>query len=103
MPRLCATCSHTHLFRGARVLVDGPADPPGYAASPGPLDLELRFSGASPTEAEVLVSPDSGETVLAVGTYTTEAGTTLSSRTWLVNEVAAWEAGVELKIGVRVG
>ncbi|MFE7498762.1 hypothetical protein ACFU6O_06610 [Streptomyces albidoflavus] len=103
MSRLPAACLHTHLFRGARVLVDGLADPSGYARAPRPLELALRFSDDAPADAEVLVSPESGETVLAVGAYTTDAGTSLSSRTWLVGGVEARDAGVELTIGVRVG
>ncbi|MBL0775927.1 MULTISPECIES: hypothetical protein [Streptomyces] len=103
MSRLPAACLHTHLFRGARVLVDGVDDPSGYARAPRPLELALRFSDGAPADAEVLVSPESGETVLAVGAYTTEAGTFLSSRSWLVSGVAARDAGVELSIGVRVG
>ncbi|MFD5027952.1 hypothetical protein [Streptomyces sp. NPDC058373] len=103
MPRLPATCPHTHLFRGARVLVEELPDPPGYATTPHPLDLALRFSDDSPADGEVLVSPTSGDMVLAVGTYTTEAGTTLPTRTWLISEVSPLETQVELKIGVRVG
>ena len=83
--------------------MDGLADPSGYARAPRPLELALRFSDDAPADAEVLVSPESGETVLAVGAYTTEAGTSLSSRTWLVGGVEARDAGVELTIGVRVG
>ncbi|OWA16119.1 hypothetical protein B9W68_07480 [Streptomyces sp. CS227] len=103
MSRLPAACLHTHLFRGARVLVDGVDDSSGYARVPRPLELALRFSDGAPADAEVLVSPESGETVLVVGAYTTEAGTSLSSRTWLVSGVEARDARVGLRIGVRVG
>ncbi|UYM25266.1 hypothetical protein OIM90_07305 [Streptomyces sp. AD16] len=57
MSRLPAACLHTHLFRGARVLVDGLADPSGYARAPRPLELALRFSDDAPADAQVLVSP----------------------------------------------
>lgn len=96
-----AVCDHTHLFRGARVRVQGLADPAGYAARPLPLDLELVFSDGVVLTVEVLVSDGSGA-ALAVPAHTTEAGASLPERTWPIRGFDVRRSDVELALDVRV-
>lgn len=96
-----ADCDHTHLFPGARVRVNGLLDPEGFAAVPLPLELALRFSDASFTDAELLLAPADAPT-LTVAAYTTDAGTELPDRTWLVREFRVVDGQVEVVLGVQV-
>lgn len=96
-----ADCPHSHLFRGERVLIRGLPDPLAYAASPTPLDLDLRFSDGASTDAELVVSATGGA-ALTVTAYTTVAGTALPDRTWLVQEVRVSGDEAEAVVGSRL-
>ncbi|MEV1008213.1 hypothetical protein [Streptomyces sp. NPDC049881] len=92
--RYDAVCAHTHLFNGARVRVQGLADP-GRATG-----LTLRFSDGATADAELLVA-GTGDASLAVGEYVTRAGTTLSRRVWQVRELTPEADGTGLRLGPR--
>ena len=93
-----AVCSHTHLFPGARCRIQGLPDPSAFAADPWPLELELRLSDDVVTEAELRTVEPVGP-VLTVPAYTTDAGTPIDARTWLIREFTRRGGDVELTIG----
>ncbi|MDT0266470.1 hypothetical protein RM844_09185 [Streptomyces sp. DSM 44915] len=99
-----AVCGFSHLFRGARVRVQGLPDPAGYVAAPAPVSLELLFSDGVTLLAEVLVDAG-GAALLAVPAYTTEAGAAIAERRWPVREFAVVGepvADVELTLDGRL-
>ncbi|MEU9418009.1 hypothetical protein [Streptomyces sp. NPDC051000] len=93
-----AVCGHTHLFPGARCRLQGLSDPRAFAAQPWPVEVELRFSDDVVTEARLRTGEGAGP-VLAVPAYTTGAGASIGSRTWLVREFARTGDEVELTVG----
>lgn len=95
---LAARCSHTHLFPGARVLVEGVPDPAAFAVAPHPLTLALRFTDGVLTEAD-LVTDGAAGTVLAVPAHTTDAGTAIPDHRWSVPYAAAEGDALRLTIG----
>lgn len=97
-PTCLAVCGHTHLFPGARCRLVGLADPRGFAADPGPLDVALRFSDDVVTGAELRTPAPAGPVLLVPG-YTTGAGTSIGGRGWLIREFAVAGDDVELTIG----
>ncbi|QEU77558.1 hypothetical protein [Streptomyces subrutilus] len=97
-----AVCGHTHLFPGARCRLRGLPDPHAFARAPRPVELELRFSDDVVAEARLRTEDRTGA-VLAVPAYTTGAGTSIGSRTWLVREFARTGDEVELTIGGHAG
>ncbi|MEV4875926.1 hypothetical protein [Streptomyces cyaneofuscatus] len=95
-----ATCSHTHLFPGARCHLQGLPDPTAFAAAPHPLDIYLRFPDGAATDAELLTETPAGP-ALKVPAYTTGAGTAIDAHTWTVREFTGTGEEVELTIGVK--
>ncbi|MFI0241081.1 hypothetical protein [Streptomyces sp. NPDC016845] len=95
-----AACAHTHLFAGARCRIEGLTDPVGFAASPAPIGIDLRFSDGTTVAAELLLSERS-DLALAVAAHTTAAGTRMGERLWGVREVRGCESAAELVIGRR--
>ncbi|MFI8353168.1 hypothetical protein [Streptomyces cyaneofuscatus] len=94
---ILATCSHTHLFPGARCHLQGLPDPTAFATSPHPLDLYLRFPDGAATDAELHTEPPA----LSVPAYTTGTGTAIAAHTWTVREFTGTGEEVELTIGAK--
>ncbi|MEU0920492.1 hypothetical protein ACLQ2J_08035 [Streptomyces cyaneofuscatus] len=97
---ILATCSHTHLFPGARCHLQGLPDPTAFATAPHPIELYLRFPDGAATDAELHKETSAGPT-LKVPAYTTGAGTAIDAHTWTIRDVTATEDEVELTIGAR--
>ncbi|NEB77180.1 hypothetical protein G3I40_18430 [Streptomyces sp. SID14478] len=96
-----ADCAHTHLFAGARVLIQGLPDPAAFAAAPAPVGLALRLSDGVTVPAELLVA-DRGDVVLTVAAHTTAAGTPIGERAWQVRDIrVADDDAVEMSVGGR--
>ncbi|MEU0358546.1 hypothetical protein [Streptomyces cyaneofuscatus] len=96
-PTFPATCTHTHLFPGARCHLQGLPDPTAFAATPHPIDIYLRFPDGAATDAELLTEPPA----LSVPAYTTGAGTAIAAHTWAVREFTGTGEEVELTIGAK--
>ncbi|MFI7238742.1 hypothetical protein [Streptomyces cyaneofuscatus] len=97
---ILATCSHTHLFQGARCHLQGLPDPTAFAATPHPIDVYLRFPDGAATDAELHTEGPAGP-VLKVPAYTTGAGTAIDSHAWTVRDFTATGDEVELTIGAK--
>ncbi|ALC19020.1 hypothetical protein ACH46N_05215 [Streptomyces pristinaespiralis] len=93
-----AVCDHTHLFPGARCRLQRLPDPRAFAADPQPIDVDLRFSDGVIADAELRTGGPAGP-VLTVPAYTTEAGTLIDGRAWLIRRFTSTEDEVELTIG----
>ncbi|MEV0265413.1 hypothetical protein AB0I49_29315 [Streptomyces sp. NPDC050617] len=95
-----ALCSHTHLFPGARLRLQGLPDPQVFATAPRSIGVDLRFSDAVGADAELHTGVPEGP-FLAVPAYTTGAGTRIDQRSWHVREFTLRGDEVELTIGSR--
>ncbi|MFD3972470.1 hypothetical protein [Streptomyces cyaneofuscatus] len=95
-----ATCSHTHLFPGARCHLEGLPAPTAFATSPHPIDIYLRFPDGAATDVELHTTDPAGPT-LKVPAYTTGAGTAIDAHTWTIRDITAKGAEVELTIGAK--
>jgi hypothetical protein len=84
-----AEASHTHLFPGAVLLVDGQ----------GP-SLAVTFSDGASAAAEIV--DDGGKPALVVEAYTTGAGTVIPRKMWFVSSLQAEGAEMRLKVGRSV-
>ncbi|MET3904019.1 hypothetical protein [Paenarthrobacter sp. 4246] len=81
-----AEASHTHLFPGAVLLMEG--------AGPS---LAVTFSDGASTSAEIV--DDGGKPALVVEAYATGAGTVIPRKLWPVSASETDGAGVRLKLG----
>ncbi|MFE1166348.1 hypothetical protein [Nocardiopsis sp. NPDC058789] len=91
-----AHAGYSHLFPGARVFVETTAEDIDRLSESFP----LVFSDGSRSTARVLGDGDSR--VLAVEGYTTERGTDLDERVWVIGAVESGPEGIGLTLGSRL-
>ncbi len=91
-----AHAGYSHLFPGARVFVETPAEDLAQL----PESFPLGFSDGSRSTARVLRDGDSG--VLVVEGYSTEKGTRLDERVWVISAVESGPEGIGLTLGSRL-
>lgn len=88
--------SHSHLFRGARLVGD-------LAAAELAAGVALlSFSDGTEVEAEILVGPRPSDRAIAVPPYETAAGNIVAAAVWPIMTVTVDDGQLLMRIGQRL-
>gem|GEM_PF-4283560 len=101
--RYAATASHSHLFAGATIAVEGASGLVDGGTLTEPIGLRITFADGATANAELLVQVDTDEAAVEVDAYVTAAGTALPARTWRIVNAARRDSVAELRVGRRLG
>ncbi|MFT4028645.1 MAG: hypothetical protein QM675_02115 [Protaetiibacter sp.] len=97
-----ARASHSHLFPGATILVEGEDRSWAEGGRLDPIGLDILFSDGATTTAELLVAEGREDAALEVEAYRTSAGTELPRAVWRVREAVEADGRILLRLGAKL-